>query len=455
MLFMLFPKDFNKESIKRGDGYMVWKLKEDGTDIGNQTDLGERNGTTKRKTVHVIVAAGEWKQDGLRYRRHRLAKFLQKQPETKNVVWLCPSPHITEDAYSVLPNGVNQVTITDIMPHKIFRFGRYMDVFYQSKLRSLLFYLDQVSKDYRIQLWYTFPGFPLLADLISWDQVVYDCSDLWSSPMNGKNSALSSLRQKIISGAEKRIIQKADVISCTSEFLRDKVVEKRGNIDHVYVFENGVEFSLFAQEEEKASGVLPEDFNGSVLGFIGGIKPKLDFTLIAEVAKQRPEWLFLFVGPDGTGQNSQFQDLLVLKNVVWTGSIPADEVPKYMNLIDIGIMPYKKSPYNAAVFPLKLFEFLAAGKPVVGVHLPSTKNYVEVGSYTHLETISPSNFLNACEHFIESKGSIEEVRRRQELAKKKDWNVIFKRMLETCHAVPATVRTESETASPIAKRKAE
>jgi len=433
---------------------MVGKLIREGKDVRNQTDSGDRNENSKRKTVHVIVAAGEWEQDGLRYRRHRLAEFLQKQPETKDVIWLCPSPHITEDAYSVLPNGINQVTITDIMPHKIFRFGRYMDVFYQSKLRSLLYYLDKVSKDYRIQLWYTFPGFPLLANLFSWDQVVYDCSDLWSSPMNGKNSALSSLRQRIISGAESRIIQKADVICCTSEYLRDQVVEKRGNTDRVYVFENGVEFSLFAQEDERASGVLPEDFKGSVLGFIGGIKPKLDFSLIAEVASQRPNWLFLFVGPDGTGQNSQFRELLALKNVLWTGSIPAFEVPKYMNLIDIGIMPYKKSPYNAAVFPLKLFEFLAAGKPVVGVQLPSTKNCVDVNSYTHLETSSSSDFLNACEHFIDSKDPREQVGRRQELAKNKDWNVIFKRMLETCHSVPATVRKESETVPPIAKRKA-
>jgi teichuronic acid biosynthesis glycosyltransferase TuaH len=448
--------------MTKGDGDMkpigdinqerIW----DGEDVGKQSVSGVKDCKSQgkvasnRETIHVIVAAGEWEHDGLRYRRHRLAEYLQKQPETKDVVWLCPSPQITEDAYSVLPNGIQQVLITDIMPHKIFRFGRYMDVFYQSKLRSLLFYLKQVEGKYRIQLWYTFPGFPLLSDLVAWDQVIYDCSDLWSSPMNGKNSALSSLRQRIISGAENRIIQKADVIFCTSEVLRDKVAEKRGNTEQVHVFENGVEFSLFAQEEEMANGILPEDFNGSVLGFIGGIKPKLDFTLIAEVAKQRPNWLFLFVGPDGTGKQSQFQELLALKNVLWVGSIPAKEVPKYMNLIDIGIMPYKKSPYNAAVFPLKLYEFLAAGKPVVGVHLPSTKKCVEEATYTHLESSRPSEFLNTCERLLASKDSSDQALRRQEIAKGKDWNVIFKRMLETCYSV----RKESGSLSPIAKREA-
>lgn len=405
----------------------------------------------KQKTVHVIVAAGEWGHDGLRYRRHRLAEYLKQQPETQEVIWLCPSPHITEDVYSSLPNGIRQVTITDILPHKLFRFGRYMDVFYQSKLRSLLFYLKQAEGKNRIQLWYTFPGFPLLADLFAWDQVLYDCSDLWSSPMNGKTSVLSSFRQSIISGAENRIIKKADAVFCTSSYLRDRVVEKRGTTEQVYVFENGVEFPLFADVKEEAKNVLPDDFNGTVLGFIGGIKPKLDFTLIAEAAIKRPDWLFLFVGPDGTGQNSEFEALLAKKNVVWTGSIPSNEVPKYMNLIDIGIMPYKKSPYNEAVFPLKLFEFLAAGKPVVGVHLPSTKNCVEEGAYTHLESNDPQEFLEACEGFIESKDSRKQGIRRQEIAKEKDWNRIFERMLETSQAISGVVQEDSGIMSSIVK----
>lgn len=408
----------------------------------------------KQKTVHVLVAAGEWGHDGLRYRRHRLAEYLKRQPETQEVIWLCPSPHITEDVYSSLPNGIRQVTITDILPHKLFRFGRYMDVFYQSKLNSLLYYLKQSEGKYRIQLWYTFPGFPLLADLFTWDQVLYDCSDLWSSPMNGKSSVLSSFRQSIISGAENRIIQKADTVFCTSTYLRDKVVEKRGTAEQVHVFENGVEFSLFAKEKEVAQNILPDNFKGTVLGFIGGIKPKLDFRLIAEAADQRPDWLFLFVGPDGTGPNSEFQTLLTKKNVVWTGSIPSNEVPKYMNLIDMGIMPYKKSPYNEAVFPLKLFEFLASGKPVVGMHLPSTKNCVAEGCYVHLETSQPEEFLKACEGFIRSNHSKVQEMRRQEIAKEKDWIRIFERMLETSQFVSDEVEDESEILPSIIERSA-
>jgi len=385
-----------------------------------------------KKTVHVMVAASEWGMDGLRYRRHRLAEFLKNQPETAEVIWLCPTPHITEDAYSSLPNGIRQFPITDIMPHKLFRFGRYMDLFYQSKLRSLLFYLKKEQQEHRIQLWFTFPGFPLLADLFPWDQVIYDCSDLWSSPIDGKKTVLSSIRQTLIANAEKRIIENADVVFCTSTYLRDKVVEMRGNAEHVYVFENGVEYLSFAEETETAVGIRPVDFTGKIVGFIGGIKPKLDFELVSEVARLRPDWLLLFVGPDGTGQSSEFQELLSNKNVLWIGSVPSAEVPKYMNTIDIGIMPYKDSPYNEAVFPLKLFEFLAAGKPVVGSNLPSTKNCIAEGIYIHLEGNQAVEFVEACDQF-EKENEPKRIVERQNIARERDWHVIFTRMMETSH----------------------
>jgi teichuronic acid biosynthesis glycosyltransferase TuaH len=384
------------------------------------------------RKIHVIVATGDWEQDRLRYRRHRLAEHLQKQADTSEVIWLCPSPNITEDVYSSLPNGISQFTVTDLFPHRLFRFGRYVDLFYRSKLQSLLSYLKSVAGKYRIYLWYTFPGFPLLADLFPWDKIIYDCSDLWSSPINGKNSLVSTARQKVVSIAENRIMNTANLIFCTSTFLRDTVVEKTGRADHVHTFENGVDFELFADAQGTKEGILPSGFNGTVLGFIGGIKPKLDFELINKAARQKPDWLFLFVGPDGTNNSPEFKKLLEEKNVVWTGGVPSSEVPSYMSLIDIGIMPYRDSPYNQAVFPLKMFEFLAAGKPVVGVHLPSTKRYVEDGVYLHLDSGGDRDFIAACEKVEECKNNGSDVRRRQQAAQARNWDAVFSGMELKC-----------------------
>ncbi|MBM7690815.1 teichuronic acid biosynthesis glycosyltransferase TuaH [Peribacillus deserti] len=380
------------------------------------------------KNIHIIVATGEWGQDNLRYRRHRLAEFLQNEPDTKEVIWLCPTPDQTDSSMSKLPNGIKQWAVQDLLPQKVFRFGRYVDSFYKKKIELFLEFLKQSRESFNLILWYTFPGFPLLADLFSWDKVIYDCSDLWAAPISGSKSVVSAFRQKVISSAEDRIVKRAELIFCTSDYLQKQVVRKLGvsNTGHVHTFENGVEYDLFAGEKEIAD-VAP-GFDGTILGFIGGIKPKLDFALITKAARQKREWLFLFVGPDGTGGHPEFKELLQEPNVLWTGSVPPLEVPKYMNLVDIGIMPYKPSPYNDAVFPLKLYEFLAAGKPAIGVHLPSTKKYAEEMVYEHVNHVD--GFIEACEKVEAVVYDSVYANRRRELAKTKDWNSVFSGMAD-------------------------
>src|SRR5689334_21527206 len=135
------------------------------------------------KTIHVMVAAGDWENDRLRYRRHRLAEYLQKHPNTEEVILLCPTLRKHDVADTTLPNGIKEWALQDLFSHKVFRFGRYMDRFYKNKLGSLFLYLKPYLGRFSINLWYTFPGFPLLADLFPWNKVVYDCSDLWSSPI--------------------------------------------------------------------------------------------------------------------------------------------------------------------------------------------------------------------------------------------------------------------------------
>jgi teichuronic acid biosynthesis glycosyltransferase TuaH len=93
-------------------------------------------------------------------------------------------------------------------------------------------------------------------------------------------------------------------------------------------------------------------------------------------------------------------------------------------------MPYKSSPYNDAVFPLKLFEFLAAGISVVGVHLPSTKKYEEASVYTCLDSGDPEQLIRVCEQMEHGNDNQTAVERRKALARSKDWPAIFTQMME-------------------------
>lgn len=383
------------------------------------------------QNIHVVVATGIWEQDQLRYRRHRLADYLQGQPETREVIWLCPSPDQSTAGFSVLKNGVHQYAVADLLPQKVFRFGRFLDLFYEKKLQTLRSRLETLAGHYRFYLWYTCPLFPAALDLFPWEKVIYDCSDLWAAPIGGNMSPAYRMRKLLISRSEQRIIDRADLIFCTSDYLRNQMTQKiqLEKYARVHTYENGVDYDLF-DDTTQAGHILPDHFSGTVLGYIGGLKPKLDFQLIRETASRKPDWFILLVGPDGTNKDSQFQELLQEKNVLWTGSVAPADVPKYMNLIDIGIMPYKPSPYNDAVFPLKLFEFLAAGKAAVGVHLPSTRVYSQKFIYAQLDTSDPDTFISTCEQMEKVKGREDIKMERKSTARRKDWNEIFRKMTD-------------------------
>lgn len=376
------------------------------------------------------MATSEWGEDMLRYRRHRLAEFLQHLQYTDEVIWLCPTSTSKTGDLEKLSNNILQWPIADAGKNKLFRFSRFLPVFYKNKMKTLLAYLFSKKGEYQFNLWYTYPAYSDLAEMFPWDKIIYDCSDLWSAPLNGASSILSAVRQKLIYASEEKIIQKADYIVCSSPYLYDEIVKRAlGKKQTIYMYENGVEFDMF-QTKEKVKGLLPTHVKGPVFGYIGGIKPKLDFALIHEVAKQKKDWFFLFVGPDSTNQCEEFQQLIKEKNVLWIDSVPPHLVPMYMNAIDIGIMPYKSSSYNQAIFPLKLFEFLAAGKGVVGVNLPSTIQYKEMGIYSHMEGKNSQVFIQECEKLVDNLNNYSFINRRTDLAQKKDWNSIFSVMLE-------------------------
>lgn len=380
-----------------------------------------------QKNIHVIVATGKWDQDNLRYRRHRFAEFLQAHPDTEEVIWVCPTPDPQKDQFLKLPNGIVQYTVQDIHSHKIFRFGRYFDFFYNSKLDKIKEYLKSKSQ-YHLNLWFTFPGFPGMLDIVKWDKTTYDCSDLWASSITGNDNVILKLREKSIANAERRIVTLCKNIICTSDYLHDNLIKTYDVKKTINVLENGVEYELFNKANDSEAKIKTTD--QPTLGFIGGIKPKLDFNLLKQVMELRKEWKLLLVGPDGTNMNTEFKGLLNLPNVTYTGKVSPQEVPSYMEKIDIGVLPYKASEYNNAVFPLKLFEYLAAEKPVVGVNLPSTKKYTQQGVFEYLEENDPNQMVAICEAFIKDKDNIELLNKRKELSKEHDWENIFSKLYQ-------------------------
>jgi hypothetical protein len=103
------------------------------------------------------------------------------------------------------------------------------------------------------------------------------------------------------------------------------------------------------------------------LGVVGGINAKVDLALLADVATRRPDWRIELVGPLSYGLDAdELARLRALPNVHVSGAVPPEQVPAVMAGCDVGLIPYKLNEQTRHVNPLKVYEYLAAGRPVVG-----------------------------------------------------------------------------------------
>lgn len=155
-----------------------------------------------------------------------------------------------------------------------------------------------------------------------------------------------------------RLVREADVVVVTSERLRQRVrAERDGPVAYV---PNGVEYGRFAAPPS----VVPEEYRAirrPRVVFVGSLEPWFDAGLVAAAARELPDHSFVVVGP----ARIPLDALEGEANVHVLGPRPYADVPGYMAHADVGIIPFRRSPEIDAVHPIKLYEYLAAGLPVV------------------------------------------------------------------------------------------
>lgn len=190
---------------------------------------------------------------------------------------------------------------------------------------------------------------------------------------------------------EEETARKADVVITVSRSLYEK---KRVLNKNIHIVPNGVDEGFLKGRDkgrgEKGfsdeSGDRPSDMKGigrPVIGYVGAINPKVDLELIAFMAEKKQEWQILMIGPIHLRTlwdnfHRQLRRLRRLRNVHFLGEKPVDEVERYFRAIDVGILPYKLNVQGLNLSPIKMFEYLACGKPCVSVDVPSVREYGDV-----------------------------------------------------------------------------
>ena len=114
-----------------------------------------------------------------------------------------------------------------------------------------------------------------------------------------------------------------------------------------------------------------------VVGYAGGINDRLDYCLLYEIIKNNSNWNFVFWGPIQT-QNPLLSDIIKAKNVYYGKSDIRDEVYSVIRKFDIGMLPYDPSiDFNKYCYPMKLFEYLYMGKPVISTPIQELELFLK------------------------------------------------------------------------------
>jgi glycosyltransferase involved in cell wall biosynthesis len=265
-------------------------------------------------------------------------------------------------------------------------------------------------------LWLYDPTAFELVGRVGEDLTVYDVVDDYAEQV-GQDMR----RRRFAAEADEAAAVRSQVVFATTSGLYERHLARN---PQTHLVRNGADFAHFSH----ANGTAPAvgALAGPVVGFAGNLTAeKVDFDLLESVARMRPDWSFVLVGPPAQDARARLERLGALENVHVLGFRPYDELPAYVSGFSAGVIPYRATAYTRNCSPLKVFEYLAAGKPVVASGVPD------------LGGMEPDVVLaNGAEAFVAAledalaADSPDAVARRRMLAERNTWDARTERLLD-------------------------
>ncbi len=225
-------------------------------------------------------------------------------------------------------------------------------------------------------IWSFLPTWLGVARRLGGRRLVYHCVDRYAA-----NPGVDAAR---IDAAEAAMLQTANCVFATSPVLADHLRPQRPdvvcvpNVADVGLFSRAVREPL--PEPSALAGLArPRGvYTGNVAGY------RVDLPLLAGVADARPDLQLVLVGPVGLGdpggEPQGYAELIARPNVHAFGPRPQDELPAWLRHADVALIPFLDNAHTRGSLPLKLWEYLAAGLPVVATPLPNLAPLAEDGT---------------------------------------------------------------------------
>ncbi|WP_431480515.1 glycosyltransferase [Pseudomonas thivervalensis] len=220
-------------------------------------------------------------------------------------------------------------------------------------LAMLLQSANVAAVDCIVQHAYWFP----LARRVPNSTLVYDCMD--------HHEGFGNVAQELLD-LEIALMRRADLLVATSDWIEQHGKRENRNVE---VIRNACEFSFFSQRPDR---VYQDPAKRKIIGYYGVIAEWFDLNLVKQVAQAFPQHLILLIGSDTVQAKKHFK---ACPNVLLEGEVPYASLPYYLHAMDVCLLPFKVMPLTLATNPVKVYEYLSAGKPVVSVKLPELSQF--------------------------------------------------------------------------------
>ena len=270
-------------------------------------------------------------------------------------------------------------------------------------------YIREKMKEHGFEkplLWVYSPVTVDAVDEIPHSGLVYDCVD--------RHSAYGGLMDPaLVDAMELELAEKADICFATAASLADSLKTANPN---TFFIPNGAKYERFVQASRPQP--VPEDMKDipkPVFGFVGALQSCIEYGFVEAAAKARPDWSFVWIGKEKPGVDTS--SLRALPNCRFLGMKPNEQLPQYLANFDACLNLFAKSDLSKDVSPLKFYEYLATGRPIVSTRQPD-----QVMQYADIIEIADDapGFLDACARALE--GGMKQTAQRIEEGRKSSWD---------------------------------
>ena len=235
-----------------------------------------------------------------------------------------------------------------------------------SSLRRQILKQLSIRDSKKLICWISGPKQSHFINLFPESTVVYDVIDEYTMTVTGQ--VIERIKR-----LERTLLKRADIVFTTSENLYNT---KKKIALNVHYIPNGINGNFIKSKSGPTPSDIIELYNkipSPRIGYLGNVRNWMDFSLLHYLALNKTDYSFIFIGP--IDKHAPIYKISNLKNVFFLNKIDYDQAIFHLKQMDVCIIPFIINKFMINTCPYKLFDYLAANKPVVSTDLPEARKF--------------------------------------------------------------------------------